>query len=115
MTIKRYETTPRFSRVVTHNGVVYVAGQTADDYSADIAAQTRQVLEKIDALLARAGSDKSRILRADIWLSDAKDFAAMTQVWEAWSPPGAAPARSVMEAKMLSTDALVEIVVTAAV
>jgi enamine deaminase RidA (YjgF/YER057c/UK114 family) len=113
--IRRFQTTPRFSRSVVHNGVVYLAGQTASDCSLGVADQTRQVLDKIDALLVQAGSDKSRILRADVWLSEVeRDFAAMTAVWEAWSPPGCAPARSVMQAQLLSPGALVEIVVTAA-
>lgn len=115
MTIRRFETTSRFSRAVSYNGMVFLAGQTANDYGADIAIQTREVLDKIDALLAGAGTDKSRILKADIWLRHVEqDFAAMTKVWEAWSPPGTAPARSVMEAPMLEPKALVEIVIVAA-
>lgn len=94
---------------------MFLAGQTAKDYGADVSTQTQQVLDKIDALLAEAGTDKSRILKADIWLRHVeKDFAAMTEVWEAWSPPGTAPARSVMEARMLEPKALVEIVIVAA-
>ncbi len=116
MPIQRYETTPRYSRAVAYNGMVFLAGQTANDYGANIKAQTRQVLDKIDVLLAQAGTDKSRILKTDVWLRHVeKDFAAMTEVWEAWSPPGTAPARSVMEAKLLAPNALVEIVIVAAV
>lgn len=115
MTIQRFETTPRYSRAVSYNGIVFLAGQTAKDYGADIKVQTRQVLDKIDALLAGAGTDKGRILKADIWLRHVeRDFAAMTEIWEAWSPPGTAPARSVMEARMLEPRALVEIVIVAA-
>jgi len=113
--IKRFETTARYSRAVSFNGMVFFAGQTATDYSVGIAEQARHVLDRIDDLLAQAGTDKRRILKADVWPCDVRrDFEAMTAVWEAWSPPGSAPARSVMEAKILAPHTLVEIVITAA-
>lgn len=85
--IQRYDTGPRMSKMVVHNGTIYLAGQIADDAEADIAGQTREVLEAIDTLLARAGSDKSRILRAQIYLADLADFTAMNLVWRNGSCP----------------------------
>ena len=84
MSIQRFDVGTRMSEMAVHQGVVYLAGQVADDDRADVAGQTQQVLAAVDALLARAGSDKSRILRAQIYLADMADFAAMNEVWEAW-------------------------------
>ncbi|MCQ4165716.1 RidA family protein [Tahibacter harae] len=113
--IHRFETGPRMSEAVVHNGTVYLAGQVADDASADIAGQTRQILDAIDALLARAGSDKSKILRAQIYLTDLADFAAMNAVWEQWVVPGHTPARATVQAALANPQWKIEIVVTAAV
>lgn len=113
--IQRYDTGPRMSEMVVHNGTVYLAGQIADDADADIAGQTREVLAAIDALLARAGSDKSRILRAQIFLVDLADFAAMNAVWEQWVVPGHTPARATVQAALANPKWKIEIVVTAAV
>lgn len=113
--IQRFETGPRMSEAVVHNGTVYLAGQVADDASADIAGQTRQVLDAIDALLARAGSDKSKILRAQIYLVDLSEFAAMNAVWEQWVVPGHTPARATVQAALANPQWKIEIVVTAAV
>jgi len=102
------------SEMAVHSGVVYLAGQIADDGSQDIAGQTAQVLAAIDALLARAGSDKSRILRAQIFIADLAEFAAMNAVWEAWVVPGHTPPRATVEAKLARPEWKIEIVVTAA-
>jgi enamine deaminase RidA (YjgF/YER057c/UK114 family) len=98
-----------------HNGTVYLAGQIAEDASVNIQGQTRQVLESIDALLAQAGSDKSKILHAQIFLSDLGDFAAMNEVWEAWVVPGHTPTRATVQAALANPKWKIEVVVTAAV
>ncbi len=112
--IQRIETGPRMSEAVVHNGVVYLAGQVADDASQDIAGQTRQVLAQIDALLQAAGSQRQRILRAEIFLPDMADFAAMNAVWETWVTPGHTPARATVQAALADASWKIEIVVTAA-
>lgn len=112
--IERFDTGPRMSEMVVHQGTIYLAGQVADDAGADIRGQTRQVLAAIDALLARAGSDKSRILRAQVYLVDLADFAAMNEVWESWVAPGHAPARATVQAALARPQWKIEIVVTAA-
>lgn len=113
--IERFDVGARMSEMAVHNGVVYLAGQIADDGSQDISGQTRQVLDAIDALLARAGSDKSKILRAQIFLVDLTDFAAMNAVWEAWVVPGHTPPRATVQAALARPEWKIEIVVTAAV
>lgn len=113
--IERFDVGPRMSEMAVHAGVVYLAGQIADDGTQDISGQTRQVLEAIDALLARAGSDKSKILRAQIYLADLADFAAMNAVWEAWVVPGHTPPRATVQAALARPEWKIEIVVTAAV
>jgi len=112
--IQRYEVGPRMSELAVHNGVAYLAGQIPEDTSQDIAGQTRQVLEAIDALLAQAGTDKSRILRAEIFLADIADFAGMNQAWDAWVVPGHTPPRATVQAALARPEWRVEIVVTAA-
>ena len=113
--IQRIDSNERLSRIVIHNGVVYVAGVTAANTAGDITAQTRDCLAEIDRLLALAGSDKTRILRTQIWLADiAADFAAMNAVWDAWVPQGQTPARATGEAKLAAPEYRVEIIVTAA-
>ena len=112
--INRFDVGPRMSEMTVHNGVAYLAGQVADDATQDIAGQTQQVLAAIDALLERAGSDKSRILRAQIFLVDLADFAAMNAVWEAWVLPGHTPARATVQAALARPEWKIEIVVTAA-
>ena len=111
--IKRIDTGPRMSQIVIHNGIVYLAGQVPDD-GVGIAAQTSQVLAKIDALLAKAGSDRTKLLRGEIFLSDMADFAAMNQVWEAWVAPGHTPARATVQAALGRPEWKIEIVITAA-
>jgi len=112
--IKRLEVGPRMSQAVVHGNTVYLAGQVADDTSADVAGQTRQVLAAIDRLLAAAGSDKTRILAATVYLADIGTFAAMNSAWEAWIAKGHAPARATVEAALAAPAYRVEIVVTAA-
>ncbi|NLD70352.1 MAG: RidA family protein [Limnobacter sp.] len=114
MTIERLQPGPRMSEVVIHNGTIYLAGQVADDPSQDVAGQTRQVLAAIDALLAEAGSDKTRILQAQIFLADIADFPAMNAVWDAWVPAGHTPARATTEARLAAAAYRVEILVIAA-
>ena len=114
MEIQRHEVGPRMSQVVVHGDTVYTAGQVADDGTAEVAEQTRQVLAKIDRLLETAGTDKSRVLSATIWLTDIGAFAAMNGIWDAWVVPGQTPARACTEAKLARSDLLVEIAVIAA-
>ena len=114
-TVQRFDVGPRMSEMAIHNGVVYLAGQVAEGDAQDIGAQTRQVLAAIDALLVRAGSDKSKILRAQIFLADLADFAAMNAVWEAWVVPGHTPPRATVQAALAKPQWKVEVVVTAAI
>ena len=112
--IQRIEAGPRMSEACVHDGLVYLAGQVAESTGADIETQTREVLAAIDALLAQAGSDKTRILRAQIYLADIADFAGVNRAWDAWVLPGQAPARATVEARLADPGWKVEIVVTAA-
>lgn len=106
---------PRMSRAVVHNGVVYISGQT-DATADDVRGQTSNVLAKVDALLAEAGTDKSRLLTSSIWLKDiGRDFKDMNAVWNAWLNPENKPVRATVEANMARPVLLVEIQVTAAV
>lgn len=111
--ITRIETGTRMSQAVIHGGIVYLAGQVGTA-GASIAEQTTACLASVDRLLALAGSDKTRILSAQIWLADIGDFAAMNAVWDAWVAPGHAPARATGEAKLATPDYRVEVIVTAA-
>jgi len=115
MTITRQQTKTRMSQLVVHNDTAYLAGQVATDSGADITVQTRQVLENIDTLLALAGTDKTHILSAQIWLSSIGHFAAMNEVWDAWVPEGHAPARACIEARLATPNYLVEIGIVAAI
>ena len=114
MTIARIQPGPRMSAAVVHGNTVYLAGQVADDGSAGVRGQTEQVLKKIDALLAAAGSDKSRILSANVWLADIKAFNEMNAVWDQWVAKGNPPARATVEAKLAAPQYKVEIAVIAA-
>jgi enamine deaminase RidA (YjgF/YER057c/UK114 family) len=111
--ITRIEPGPRMSNAVVHNGIVYLAGQVGNPGDS-VADQTRTILAEVDRLLALAGTDKTRILRAQIWLADISAFAQMNAVWDAWVPQGHTPARATGEAKLATPDYLVEIIVTAA-
>ncbi len=113
--IQRFDVGARMSEMAVHQGTVYLAGQVAADDTLDIAGQTKQVLAAIDALLARAGSDKSKILRAQIFLADIADFPAMNAVWDQWVVPGHTPPRATVQAALAKPTWKIEIVVTAAV
>lgn len=110
--ITRFESNGRMSQVVVHNGIAYLAGQV-EAPGADAGEQTRATLAEIDRLLALVGTDKTRILTAQIWLADIADFAAMNEVWDGWVAPGHAPARATGESKLATPDYKVEIIVTA--
>ena len=112
--IIRHHAGPRLSQAVEHNGVVYLAGQVGDDPKADVTAQTQQILAKIDKLLAECGTDKSRVLWAQLWVTDMRNFAAMNAVWDAWVAPGQSPVRAGLCSALASPDWKVEIMVTAA-
>jgi enamine deaminase RidA (YjgF/YER057c/UK114 family) len=115
MTIERFDNGPRFCRALRHSGTVYLAGLTADDLSGDTTAQTREILGKIDAYLATAGSDKTKLLSAQIWLRDIADFDKMNAAWDAWIDKRAMPVRATVEARLAGDQYRVEIMVTAAV
>ncbi|MDR6287900.1 MULTISPECIES: RidA family protein [Inquilinus] len=115
MTIKRIGVGPRMSAAVIHDGRVFTAGQVADKPTPDVTDQTRQILATIDALLAEAGTDKTKLLTANIWLADIADFAAMNAAWDKWVSPGNTPARATVESKLASPEYRVEIQVTAAI
>lgn len=114
MNIQRIQPQARMSAAVVCNGFVFVSGQVADDPSADVAGQTRQVLAKIERLLAEAGSDKERIVSASIWIAEASSFNEMNSVWDAWVPAGHTPARACVESKLAFPQYTVEIGVIAA-
>jgi len=114
MTIKRIEAGPRMSQAVVHGDKVYLAGVVAKDASVGVKEQTQQILADIDRLLALAGSDKTKILTANIWLSDISTFAEMNAAWDAWVPAGHTPARATVESKLAAPQYKVEIMVQAA-
>jgi len=114
MSIQRLHVGPRMSEVAIHNGVVYLAGQVADDPSLDIEGQTGQVLAAIDRLLGEAGSDKTQILQATIFLKTIDDFSAMNAVWDKWVPAGKTPPRATVEARLARPEYLVEVKIIAA-
>jgi enamine deaminase RidA (YjgF/YER057c/UK114 family) len=115
MSIERFEVGPRMSQAVVHGDTVYLAGQVANNPGPTVAKQTKQILSQIDKLLKQAGSHKSKLLSANIWLTDMRTFAEMNEVWEAWVDKGNTPARATVEAKLAAPQYLVEIMVTAAV
>ncbi|MGH7039972.1 MAG: RidA family protein [Stellaceae bacterium] len=118
MDIRRIETTqppgPRMSRAVVHGDRVYLAGLTASDTKADIKGQTQQVLAKIDRYLKEAGTDKSKLLQANLWIKDMALFADMNSVWNGWVDPQNPPARACVRADLARPEVLIEIMVTAA-
>ena len=114
MTIIRNNPQPRLSASVAYGNLLFLSGQTPKSSEDDIVLQTREVLEKIDALLSAAGSDKRQILSAQIWLKDIeRDFVAFNDVWVQWMPEGQSPARAAVQAEMARPDILVEIMLTA--
>ena len=112
--IQRLDEGARMSEAVVFNGIVWLAGQVAEDASADIAGQTRSVLAQIDSLLARAGSSKRNLISAQIFIADMADFPGMNAVWDAWIADAGKPARATVEAALARPGWKVEIVVTAA-
>ena len=113
--VQRFDVGTRHSEMAIHNGVAYLAGQVPADGSQDITGQTQQVLAAIDALLARAGTDKRKLLRVEIFLKALTDFPGMNAVWEAWLPAGHAPPRATVKAELAKPEWRVEMVVTAAI
>jgi len=114
-TIRRHHSNARMSKIVQHGGLIFLCGQTSSGTAlASIDDQTSEVLRRIDALLAEVGSDRSHLLSATVYLKQIEDFAAMNAVWEAWVPPGTAPARTTVQAHLASPDLRVEITVMAA-
>jgi len=114
MNIQRIQANARMSAAVVCNGFVFVSGQVADDTNADVAGQTRQILEKIERILAEAGCGKDRIVSANIWLAEASTFNEMNSVWDAWVPKDNPPARACVESKLAFPQYTVEIAVIAA-
>jgi enamine deaminase RidA (YjgF/YER057c/UK114 family) len=114
MAISRLHVGKRLSEVAIHNRTVYLAGQIAEDTQQDIVGQTREVLGHIDRLLAEAGSDKTLILSAQIFISNMSHFPGMNEVWDSWVAAGHAPTRATVEAKLANPACLVEVVVVAA-
>lgn len=116
MTVQRIKVGRRMSQAVIHNGVVYTAGQVAADAPGEsVTLQTRNILERIEGLLAEAGSDKSKLLSATIWLADMAYFDEMNAVWDEWVSEGAAPARACVESRLAAPEFAVEIGIIAAV
>jgi enamine deaminase RidA (YjgF/YER057c/UK114 family) len=115
MSIERIEVGPRMSQAVVYNGIVNLAGIVADKPVPSAEKQTKQILATIDRLLKKAGTDKTKILKANIWLTDMRHFAEMNKAWEAWAPKGNTPARATVEAKLAAPEYLVEIMVDAAI
>ncbi len=115
MSITRLKTGSRMSQVVIHGNTVYTAGQVARNAAGEsVAAQTQDILDSIDQLLAEAGTDKSKILSANIWLTSMDTFAEMNEVWDAWVVPGETPARACVESRLAAPQYTVEIAVIAA-
>jgi enamine deaminase RidA (YjgF/YER057c/UK114 family) len=115
MSIKRFDVGSRMSQAVVHGNTVYVAGQVARNApNGSVTDQTKDILAIIDRLLAQAGSDKSKLLSANIWLADIASFNEMNAVWDAWVAPGSTPCRACVESRLASPQYNVEIMVTAA-
>lgn len=115
MNIQRLHVNSRMSQAVVHGGTVYLAGQVdLDNPAATVGEQTTRILQRIDDLLSQTGSSKSRLLSVTIWLTDINDFAEMNRVWDDWLPPGGAPSRATVQAKLAIPSLLVEVAVIAA-
>ena len=114
MSIQRHNVGKRLSEIVVHGNTVYLAGEVPDDTTKDITGQTEEVLAKIDRLLAQVGTDKSKLLSAQIFLPSMADFAGMNAAWEKWVLPGQTPARATIEAKLANPAYKVEIMCVAA-
>lgn len=114
MSIRRIEAGPRMTQAIVHGNTVYLAGQVGKP-GESVTEQTKAVLAQVDRLLAEAGSSKSKLLQAVIWLADMSDFAEMNAVWDAWVDPANTPARATGEAKLATPDYKVEVIITAAI
>ena len=115
MAIERHEVGPRMSKAVVHGNTVYLAGIVADNPKGkSVKDQTQDILRQIDGFLAKAGTDKSKLLSANIWLTDMATFNEMNKVWDAWVSPGNTPARATVEAKLAAPQYKIEIMVVAA-
>jgi enamine deaminase RidA (YjgF/YER057c/UK114 family) len=115
MNIERHDTGPRMSKAVIHGDTVYLAGIVAESPKGkSMAEQTKSILSQIDGFLAMAGTNKTKLLSANIWITDMAHFGEMNAVWDAWVSPGNTPARATVEAKLASPDYRVEIMVVAA-
>lgn len=112
--VQRFDVGARMSEMAVHNGIVWLAGQVAADGSQDIGGQTRQVLAAVDSLLARAGTDKTKIVMCQIYLADIGDFPGMNLVWDAWVAKGQTPPRATVQAELAKPEWKIEVVVTAA-
>ncbi|HEX2010574.1 MAG TPA: RidA family protein [Roseateles sp.] len=113
--LQRFDVGTRISEMAVYNGVAYLAGQVPEDATQDITGQTAQVLAAIDKLLARAGTDKTKILMAQVFIKDLAEFPGMNAAWDAWVAAGNAPPRATVEANLARPEWKIEIVVTAAV
>ena len=114
MTIQRHNVGKRLSEIVVHGNTVYLAGEVPDDLTKDITGQTEEVLAKIDKLLAKVGSDKTKLISAQIFLPDMADFAGMNVAWEKWVVKGQTPARATIEGRLANPGYKVEIMCIAA-
>lgn len=114
MSIERIEPGPLMSQAVVHGDTVYLSGLVGSDLDADVAGQTAQILGRIDELLAAAGTDKSKLLKTNIWLKDIGTWSQMNDVWTGWVDPAGTPARATVEANLAHPKVLVEIMVEAA-
>lgn len=112
--IHRFDQNNRRSRAVAYGGLVFLAGQVANDVDGDIRQQSRETLAKVDAMLAQAGTDKSRVLTATIWLREMEDYEGFNEVWDEWVVPGVTPARSCGKVALADSRQRVEIIVVAA-
>jgi enamine deaminase RidA (YjgF/YER057c/UK114 family) len=115
MAIERHDVGPRMSKAVVHGNTVYLAGIVADNPKGkSVKEQTQDILRQIEGFLGKAGTDKSKLLSANIWNTDMAEFAEMNAVWDAWVAPGNTPARATVQARLASPDYKVEIMVVAA-
>jgi enamine deaminase RidA (YjgF/YER057c/UK114 family) len=112
--VERIEAGPRMSAGVIHGDTVFLSGLIATDLDQDVTGQTAQILARVDELLAHAGTDKSKLISANIWLTDIGEWAQMNEAWDPWVSPGNTPARATVEARLAAPRAKVEIMVTAA-
>ena len=111
--IKRHDSSARLSKAVTANGFVFLSGLVARDPGLDVRGQTLDILEQIDELLARTGTDKTRLVSVNIWMKDIAQFAEMNGAWESWVAPGAPPARATVQSQLANDKLLVEIMAQA--